>query len=129
MDFQTPDYICEYISSFVPDNAGSILEPTAGEGNLVKALTNKGIITAPSDFFGNHLPRIIKYRGGIKRTFYLSYNEAKKWVNDNLKEINNFRKWREITSKLPKFIPKRPDYVYKKNGWTTYGEFLIIKKP
>ena len=51
MDFQTPDYICEYMASFVPDNAGSILEPTAGEGNLVKALNKKGIITAPEDFF------------------------------------------------------------------------------
>jgi hypothetical protein len=37
MDFQTPDYICEYMASFLPDNAGRILEPTPGEGNLVRS--------------------------------------------------------------------------------------------
>ena len=51
MDFQTPEIVCEYMSSMVPYNAGSILEPTAGEGNLVKSLFGKGIITAPEDFF------------------------------------------------------------------------------
>lgn len=51
MDFQTPDKICEYMSSFLPSNAGTILEPTPGEGNLVKALKGYGNIYAPEDFF------------------------------------------------------------------------------
>lgn len=49
--FQTPDKVCTYMSSFLPDNAGLILEPTAGIGNLVKALKQKGEVVAPDDFF------------------------------------------------------------------------------
>lgn len=45
--FQTPDYICDYMASFLPKNAGVILEPTPGKGNLVKALLSKGVVIAP----------------------------------------------------------------------------------
>lgn len=39
--------------TLVPDNAKTILEPTPGHGNIVKALTKKGTynITAAEDFF------------------------------------------------------------------------------
>jgi hypothetical protein len=50
-NFQTPDYICKYMSSFLPDKAGNILEPTSGKGNLIKVLKNKGNVIAPYDFF------------------------------------------------------------------------------
>ncbi len=49
--FQTPEHICEYMASFLPNQAGSILEPTAGKGNLVKSLYRKGNVTAPENFF------------------------------------------------------------------------------
>lgn len=49
--FQTPSHICEYMGSFLPDNAGLILEPTAGKGNLVKVLQHKGTVFAPDDFY------------------------------------------------------------------------------
>jgi len=49
--FQTPVDVCVYMSAFLPDNAGLILEPTAGIGNLVKALKQKGEVIAPDDFF------------------------------------------------------------------------------
>ena len=40
------------MSSFLPENAGDILEPTRGIGNLVKALEQKGNVIAPEgDFF------------------------------------------------------------------------------
>lgn len=51
MNFQTSLDICDYMMSFLPDNAGSILEPTAGEGNLVSACSLKGTVVAPDDFF------------------------------------------------------------------------------
>ena len=51
MDFQTPPNICKYMSSFLPDIAGEILEPTKGIGNLVSELEKKGNVTAPDDFF------------------------------------------------------------------------------
>ncbi len=51
-DFQTPEKICKYMSSFLPENSGDILEPTKGLGNLVKALCEKGNVIAPDgDFF------------------------------------------------------------------------------
>ena len=49
--FQTPEDVCIYMSSFLPDNAGMILEPTPGLGNLVKTLKQKGEVIAPDDFF------------------------------------------------------------------------------
>ncbi len=49
--FQTPKYICEYMASMVPDNCGTILEPTPGKGNLLSVIKNKGIVTAPDDFY------------------------------------------------------------------------------
>lgn len=44
MNFQTPLDVCDYMASFLPDNAGNILEPTAGEGNLVRACSTKGTV-------------------------------------------------------------------------------------
>ena len=49
--FQTPIEICEYMTSFLPDNAGTILEPTKGIGNLVTSLETKGTVISPDDFF------------------------------------------------------------------------------
>ena len=51
MDFQTPPDVCNYMTSFLPYDAGIILEPTAGIGNLVKSCSLKGIVIAPVDFF------------------------------------------------------------------------------
>lgn len=51
MDFQTPENVCNYMASFLPQKAGFILEPTPGMGNLVKVCSRCGIVTAPEDFF------------------------------------------------------------------------------
>jgi type I restriction-modification system DNA methylase subunit len=50
-NFQTPENVCKYMSNFLPDNAGRILEPTAGKGNLVKFLKEKGQVIAPEEFY------------------------------------------------------------------------------
>ena len=50
-NFQTPEKICNYMASFLPKNAGLILEPTAGKGNLVKSLEPKGSVFVPEDFY------------------------------------------------------------------------------
>lgn len=49
--FQTPEWCCKYMASFLPENCGTILEPTPGKGNLVKALYPRGSVIAPSNFF------------------------------------------------------------------------------
>ena len=52
IDFQTPEKVCKYMASFLPENAGRILEPTPGAGNLLKQLVaNHKNVVAPEDFF------------------------------------------------------------------------------
>ena len=41
MDFQTPIYVCDYMVSLLPPRCYKILEPTPGEGNLVRAILKK----------------------------------------------------------------------------------------
>lgn len=48
-NFQTPLNICEYMCSFLPNNAGNILEP--GLGNLSKSLEKYGEVFSPDNFF------------------------------------------------------------------------------
>jgi len=50
INFQTPIDVCDYMSSFLPTNAGKILEPTPGKGNLVKSLQKYGEVIAPDNF-------------------------------------------------------------------------------
>lgn len=50
IDFQTPPAVADYMVSLIPVEAYSILEPTPGQGNLIKAL-NGFKVTAPDDFF------------------------------------------------------------------------------
>lgn len=50
-NFQTPLNICNYMASFLPNNVGLILEPTAGKGNLVKALELHGKVFVPDNFY------------------------------------------------------------------------------
>jgi len=51
MDFQTPESICNLMASLLPENAGNILEPTPGIGNLSRALNGKGNVISPEDDF------------------------------------------------------------------------------
>jgi very-short-patch-repair endonuclease len=57
---------------------------------------------------------------------YLSYKECKKYIKFNLPEIKNRKYWLNLDkSKLPIFIPKRPDHIYKKSGdWVNWETFL-----
>jgi hypothetical protein len=50
-NFQTPEGVCRYMASFLPKNAGLILEPTPGRGNLVKVLEQYGEVFSPNNFY------------------------------------------------------------------------------
>ena len=50
-NFQTPENICRYMASFLPKDAGIILEPTPGKGKLVKELQNFGEVISPNNFW------------------------------------------------------------------------------
>ena len=49
-DFQTPPLVCKYMASLVPPGVKTIWEPTPGEGNIVRALTDYEVVTFP-DYF------------------------------------------------------------------------------
>lgn len=49
-NYQTPPIVAKYMASLIPDNCGTILEPTPGLGNLVKAASKKGFVIAPERF-------------------------------------------------------------------------------
>lgn len=49
-EFQTHPIVADYMASFLPENCGSVLEPTPGIGNLVLAAEKKGNVFAPQFF-------------------------------------------------------------------------------
>lgn len=50
MEFQTQESVCKYMVSLIPAGVSTVLEPTPGKGNLVRAL-NGYQVTAPSEFW------------------------------------------------------------------------------
>lgn len=60
-EFQTPLPVCKYMVSLLPKKIKTILEPTAGNGNIVSTLKNenKYMITDPEDYF--LLPKEIRF--------------------------------------------------------------------
>lgn len=89
------------------------------------------------DFIPNRPNRYYEKRGWIswgdflgnnkianqKRNF-LNYDECRKWIFNNLPEINTVTKWRNYSklSGFPDFIPSNPDKTYKDewSGWTNF---------
>lgn len=49
-DFQTQAWVCNYMVGLLPAGISTVLEPTPGNGNLVRAL-NGYQVTAPLEFF------------------------------------------------------------------------------
>lgn len=59
-EFQTQPEICTYMASLIPATAKRILEPTPGQGNLVRAIEARGFqVEAPADFF--QLPKTSRW--------------------------------------------------------------------
>lgn len=48
--FQTPSPVCKYMASLIHPGAVTVLEPTPGDGNIVREL-GAFQVTAPDDFF------------------------------------------------------------------------------
>ena len=45
LKYQTPESICRYMADMIPAGSKTILEPTPGIGNLVRAIESKGDYT------------------------------------------------------------------------------------
>lgn len=54
-NFQTPEFVCEYMVSLVDKSAKTFLEPTPGEGNIIRKISEHfpdSLVKAPwSDYF------------------------------------------------------------------------------
>jgi len=51
-EFQTPEWCCHRMVSLLPSWVHTVLEPTPGLGNLVKALQDRGFdVTEPGNFW------------------------------------------------------------------------------
>lgn len=63
-----------------------------------------------------------------KKNKYLSYEDSKKWIKDNLKDINTVLKYRRLSKedKLPIFIHKKPEIYYKE--WISWYDWLGKEK-
>ena len=94
--------------------------------SVLKIPTNPNVIyknsgwISFSDWTGN-----TSYKS-VKNIKYLRYLECKNYIKLNFPEIKNRVVWTGFDkSKLPIFIPKRPDYFYKKsNDWINWESFL-----
>jgi hypothetical protein len=64
-----------------------------------------------------------------KNINYLTYTDCKKFIKKNFPNIVNRNSWSNLDKKkLPLYIPKRPDYFYKKtNEWINWENFLDSK--
>ena len=50
INFQTPEWVCNEMVKMIPQGTVTVLEPTPGAGNMVKALDGYSV-TAPEDFW------------------------------------------------------------------------------
>lgn len=73
--------------------------------------------------WGDFLGTNNKYDNNVR---YSSYEEAKKWVQKNIKNIDSSIKWRQYVLKnnIPENIPRKPQRYYLKRGWISWGDFL-----
>ena len=90
-----------------------------------------GIPSNPNQIYKNRWVSLSDWLGvdnykNLTNINYLSYNECKKLIKDSFPEIKNRSIWMKFDKKkLPKNVPKRPDYIYKKTGdWINWEIFL-----
>jgi hypothetical protein len=57
-----------------------------------------------------------------KKINYLSYIDAKKWINENKILFKNKIDYKNYD--LPTFLPKRPERYYKNRGWLSWSDYL-----
>lgn len=96
MNFQTPSIVAEYMASMLPDDCGTILEPTPGIGNLVRAAEKKGIVTAPERF--EDIPKGSRFDYAIMNPPFTPMKEGYRYLLEVMEMSDN------IIALLPWFI-------------------------
>ena len=79
--------------------------------------------TSWGDFFGT-----CRIQDNLLSIYYLSYNEAKEYIKNNLSEIKTRKIWKDYVKckKIPKILPNHPELFYnrKNRGWIGWKNFL-----
>ena len=84
------------MASFIPDNCGTILEPTPGIGNLVRAVRNKGLVIAPTNF--EDIPEGARCQWAIMNPPFTPMAEGYRYLKEVMLMTDN------IIALLPWFI-------------------------
>lgn len=103
--FQTPHGTAEYMASMIPDNCGTILEPTPGLGNLVNAVWSKGTVTAPDRF--EDIQKGTRFDWAIMNPPFTPMKEGYRFLTEVMDMTDN------IIALLPWFIIINSDRRYK----------------
>lgn len=67
-----------------------------------------------------------KIQDNEKAKKYITYNDAKEYIKENLNEITTLKMWKNCAknNNIPDIIPNRPERFYSKRGWISWGDFL-----
>jgi len=95
-NFQTPPIVAQYMASILPENCGTILEPTPGLGNLVEAARGKGIVIAPEMF--EDIAKGSRYDWAIMNPPFTPMKEGFRYLKEVMEMTDN------IIALLPWFI-------------------------
>jgi hypothetical protein len=95
-NYQTPAVVAEYMASFLPGCAGRILEPTPGEGNLVRPLLRKGEVLAPERF--EDVPAGSRFDYIVMNPPFTPMSEGYRYLSETMRMADN------IVALLPWFI-------------------------
>lgn len=94
--FQTPEVVANYMASFIPVGSGTILEPTPGMGNLVRAAESKGTVIAPKQF--EDIKTGSRYDWAIMNPPFTPMVEGYRYLNEVMAMTDN------IVALLPWFV-------------------------
>ena len=115
--FQTPPEVCEYMCSMIPKEAITILEPTRGKGNLLKAIDKMTdiplLIQAPANFFDTD--KNLRYDAIVMNPPFSSKYAF--GVPDNVKEKGMRLGYYILTECM-----KRSDHVIALMPWFTISD-------
>lgn len=95
-NFQTPVPVAAYMASLLPNNCGTILEPTPGMGNLVREAEFKGTVIAPARF--EDLPVGTRYDYAVMNPPFTPMKEGYRYLTEVMDMTDN------IVALLPWFI-------------------------
>ncbi len=118
-NFQTPAVVAEFMAGILPMNCGTILEPTPGLGNLVKAATPYGQVIAPNRF--EDIEKGSRFDWAIMNPPFTPMQEGYRFLTEVMEMTDN------IVALLPWFILINSERRF--NQIKTFGLVSVTSLP